>query len=141
MTTTNSFSSNKNSIHAALIVILAMIGLATLPGYASQIVVPITLQVSQISTGGLCRDSSKMGAFGTEVVVYCTTGRTAGLSGASTNLPESPVQDGVFRYVTISSGAGEALGSLKSYPAAGTVTSWRVVRLAKREYLEMLIGW
>jgi len=128
-------------INAALCVSLAMIGPGVLPSFAAQISLPITIMVSQTTSGGLCRDSSKIGAFGSEVVVMCTTGRMVKASGKSTNLPDSPVQDGMYRYVTLASGAGEALGTLMSYPPAGTVTSWRVVNLAKRDYIEMTVFW
>jgi hypothetical protein len=35
----------------------------------------------------------------------------------------------------------ERLGTVDSEMDAGTVTSWRVVRLQSREYLEMTVGW
>jgi len=140
MGVTTPFRKYYSPIIAAISVIYAVIGVGILPGYAAQIILPVTLMVSQTTTGGLCRDSSKIGAFGSEVVVMCTTGRTVGISGRSTNLPESPVQDGMYRYVTLGT-AGESLGTLKSYTAAGTVTSWRVVNLAKREYIEMTVSW
>jgi hypothetical protein len=37
--------------------------------------------------------------------------------------------------------ADEWVGSVDGRMATGTVTSWRVVRLAQREYLEMTVGW
>lgn len=33
------------------------------------------------------------------------------------------------------------IGSVDGLLSTGTVTSWRVVRLAQREYLEMTVGW
>ena len=33
------------------------------------------------------------------------------------------------------------IGTVDGVLATGTVTSWRVVRLAHREYLEMTVGW
>jgi len=141
MGATTPFRRTFSPIIAAISVLYAVIGVGILPGFAAQISLPVTLMVSQTTTGGLCRDSSKVGVFGSEIVVMCTTGRTVGSSGRSTNLPESPVQDGMYRYVTLGTGAGESLGTLKSYTAAGTVTSWRVINLAKRDYIEMTVSW
>ena len=37
--------------------------------------------------------------------------------------------------------AGEWLGTVDGAMATGTVTSWRVVHVANREYLELVVGW
>ncbi|SRR5260221_581310 len=37
--------------------------------------------------------------------------------------------------------AGEWLGTVDESMGAGTVTSWRVIRIADRDYLEMMVGW
>jgi len=57
------------------------------------------------------------------------------------NLPWTEIPDGPFRYVNLLSGTSEILGTVDSYAGSGTVTSWRVVNLADRDYIEMMIGW
>ncbi len=37
--------------------------------------------------------------------------------------------------------AGEWLGTVDESMGAGTVTSWRVIHIANRDYLEMTVGW
>lgn len=37
--------------------------------------------------------------------------------------------------------AGEWLGTVDGEMGTGTVTSWRIVHAANREYLEMTVGW
>lgn len=37
--------------------------------------------------------------------------------------------------------AGEWLGTVDGEMGTGTVTSWRIVHVANREYLEMTVGW
>ena len=36
---------------------------------------------------------------------------------------------------------GEWLGTVDGHMGSGTVTSWRIVHAANREYLEMTVGW
>ena len=55
-----------------------------------------------------------------------------------------PIHGGAYRFTRLSeiemSGA-EIFESTESYHGVGTVTSWRMVNLADRDYLELLIGW
>ena len=37
--------------------------------------------------------------------------------------------------------AGEWLGQVEADTGVGTVTSWRVVHIANRDYLELTVGW
>ena len=37
--------------------------------------------------------------------------------------------------------AGELLGSVDGDMGNGTITTWRVVRAANRDYLEIMVGW
>jgi len=45
------------------------------------------------------------------------------------------------RYVLQSTRTGEFIGFSESEAGSGNVASWRIIQLANREYLEMLIGW
>lgn len=48
---------------------------------------------------------------------------------------------GPYRFVTHDSSAGESLGTVDSYAGTGTITSWRMVKLADLDYLEMMVHW
>ena len=37
--------------------------------------------------------------------------------------------------------SGEFLGTVDGMMTTGTVTSWRVIRLVNRDYLEIMVGW
>ena len=37
--------------------------------------------------------------------------------------------------------AGEWLGEIEGDMASGTITTWRVVHVANRDYLEIMVGW
>jgi hypothetical protein len=37
--------------------------------------------------------------------------------------------------------SGEFLGTVDGMMSTGTVTSWRVIHLVNREYLEIMVGW
>jgi len=56
-------------------------------------------------------------------------------------LPWTEIPDGPFRYVNLLSGNSEILATVDSYAGSGTVTSWRIVNLADRDYLELMVGW
>ena len=45
-------------------------------------------------------------------------------------------------HLSVSLWGGEGpMGNVDLYSGAGTITSWRIVRLTNREYLEMTVGW
>jgi len=45
------------------------------------------------------------------------------------------------RYLLHVYSEGEVVGSVNAVTDAGTVTSWRVVRAADRDFLEIVVGW
>lgn len=45
------------------------------------------------------------------------------------------------RFLFHVSRAGEWLGSVDGEAGNGTITTWRVVHLANRDYLEIMVGW
>ena len=48
---------------------------------------------------------------------------------------------GAYRYLVQVRRADEVLATVDSYTGLGTVTSWRVIRLANRDYVELTVGW
>ena len=89
----------------------------------------------------VCRSSVKIGVFGENVTVVCATGVATEFNGNSNNLPWSPVQDGEYRFVTMAPKIANIQDGNDSYAGMGTVTSWRLVSLSNRDYLELMIGW
>lgn len=99
------------------------------------------------STGSLppgsafCRTTDAPGAFGATVTVVCSTGAVVDVSSDEAGMPWVPLHGGAYRYLVQVRKADEVLATVDSYTGAGTVTSWRVVRLADRDYVELTVGW
>ena len=76
------------------------------------------------------KNTVQCGTAGDRVVsLTCTT------TGDRPNTPLKPQQPlFLFR-------GNEWLGTVDSMMTTGTVTSWRVVRVANRDYLEIVVGW
>lgn len=124
--------------------VAALIGLGVLPGYAAQssLQFSVTVQLAKNETANtaLCRSRTKIGAFGDAVTVICSSDAVVNFSGGATGLPWVAVQDGAFRFVTLTSSSGRPLGTVNSYGEGRTVTSWRLVKLAKLDYLELMVS-
>ncbi len=87
-----------------------------------------------------------VGAFGSSVTVVCATGIT-GVTGTSTtptgatNLPWTSMPDNTFRFMFSAYRDGEQYRAMDSNYGAGTVASWRMIKLNDRDYLEMMLHW
>lgn len=88
-----------------------------------------------------CRSSTGTGTFGATVTIVCSTGAVVDISAIGTGAPWKPIHGGAYRFLTYVSRAGELLGTIESDVGTGTVSSWRVVHLANRDYIEMTLGW
>jgi hypothetical protein len=125
---------------------LLVLCILPLPSYAAQVntqfKVLINLQSnSGTPNAGLCRSSGRIGNFGEVITVECSTGKVVTFSGNSSNLARTAMQDGSYRFLTQFSETGVSLGTLDIYAGGGTVTSWRIVNLANRDYIELMVGW
>ena len=85
---------------------------------------------------------------GTDIGMCRAKQATQGSTVAATVVcgPSPAPKPGTFHTVASTllfhiSRAGEWLGTIDEPVSPGTVTSWRVIRLADREYLEMTVGW
>jgi hypothetical protein len=96
-------------------------------GFARTSAQPFDVRVDLLSAPltGTCAESTSPGST-TQVSIEC----------GQTKAP--PRSTHLLLHVYM---ADEWIGSVDGRMATGTVTSWRVVRLAKREYLEMTVGW
>lgn len=143
---------------SALVFAAALLGVWAIPGYAAQnnsgtFAVTINLQGGAVGTapavGGspaapatvLCRSGSGVGAFGSTLTVVCATGVSAASSGDASSLPWTTVPDSSYRYMLDVYRGQERLGTVDSYTEAGTITSWRLIKLNNQDYLEMMLHW
>jgi hypothetical protein len=81
--------------------------------------ITVNLQTGiEVPDAGMC---TMIGAFGTSVTVSCAPGS--------------------FRFITHPPAADALQDKEPSYTGAGTVTSWRMIRLENGDYLEMTVQW
>lgn len=99
-------------------------------------IVPPGLPVS-----AFCTKNNVPTAHGAIVTVVCTTGAVVDIEPGNTGQPLTPMHGGAYRYVTHVTPNGGLIDTLDTFGGAGTVTSWRVVDLTDRNYLEMTLGW
>jgi hypothetical protein len=129
-----------------LLFLAVLLGGWMIPSQAAQTTAPFTLTInlqdssSVTPNAGLCRSTSMIGTFGASMTVFCATGAITSFTGDTSTLPWTTMQDSSYRFVTQVTRAGELLGTIDIY-TGGTVTSWRVIRLANRDYLEMIVHW
>ena len=96
---------------------------------------------SNVLAPALCRNSTSGDAFGARATVVCSTGALVDLSPGTTKVPWAPMHGGAFRYATQVSLNGEWIDAIDDRLGTGTITTWRVVRSATHNYLELTVGW
>ena len=136
------------AITAGCLILAAMLGWFMVPANAAQgsgqfYVTATLLTAATAPSSAFCLSSNTPGSFGAHVTVVCSTGAVVDISPGSpaTGMPWSPMHGGAYRFLTNISSASGFLGTVDSDTGPGTVTSWRLVNLADRDYLEMLVGW
>ncbi|HSI37583.1 MAG TPA: hypothetical protein VK946_00765 [Methylotenera sp.] len=127
----------------ALVVLLS---LSILPAQAtqlnSQFNVTVNLQTAaSTSNSAFCRMTDAPGSFGAAITIVCTTGAIVDISPDKAGIPNLPTHGGAYRYLFQASLSGNLLGTIDSYVGTGTATSWRIINLTGRDYLEMLVNW
>ena len=90
---------------------------------------------------GLCRNTAGADAFGAHVTVVCATGALVDISPGRGGAPWVPMHGGAYRYVTQVFWNGDWIDNVDDRTGMGTTTSWRIVNLANRDYLELTVGW
>ena len=128
---------------ASCCMLAALLGLTAVPVNAAQVSgqFNVTVNLQSTSSSAFCRSSNALGSFGATVTVVCSTGAVVDISPGSTGMPWSPMHGGANRYVTQVFWNGDWVESLNDTPGAGTITSWRVVNLLNRNYVELTVGW
>ena len=109
---------------ALLAALLLAAGVAHARGTSQGFDVGVKLNATQSTA--TCSESTLPGAT-TKVSITCGQAK-------SPSTPPTHLLLHIFR-------AEEWVGTVDGFMTTGTVTSWRVVRLAQREYLEMTVGW
>lgn len=107
---------------------------------SGQFPVAINLQDGTSNTA-LCRSGAGIGAFGATLTVVCVNGVLVDFSGNLSGLPWSTMQDSSYRYMLSVYREGEPIGTIDSYTGVGTATSWRMINMNHRDYLEMMVHW
>ena len=105
--------------------------------------VSATLRSTTDATVGntaFCRTSPAL-AFGALVTVVCATGEVVDITAVATGIPGAPMHGGTYRFVLPGSYAGGLPDFYDGYTGFGTVSTWRIVQLADRNYYELLLGW
>jgi hypothetical protein len=103
----------------------------------------LTTNSSVMSKTGFCTQSPNPSSFGAVVTIVCATGAVADIQAPKTAIPWTPLHGGAYRFSRLAGDAAgvQFSGAIDSYIGSGTITSWRSVNLADRDYLEMLVGW
>jgi hypothetical protein len=81
------------------------------------------------------------GSYGALVTVVCNTGVVVEISPPDGHRPGMPIHGGAYRFLPPITWAGVMSGDPDFQTGLGTVTSWRIVNLRDREYLEMTVRW
>jgi hypothetical protein len=89
----------------------------------------VTVDVfTQDKTTVECARTAVPGPFGDKVSIACVP------QTGSTSAAVPPFLLHLFR-------DGTQVGTIDGFMATGTITSWRVVHVANRDYLEIVVGW
>ncbi len=97
--------------------------------------------VASQPNSAFCQTSAGPGAFGATYTVVCATGAVVGIESGRTEQSFSPIHGGAYRYVFQANRGSNQLGAMNSHAGTGTATSWRLINLTDRDYLEILINW
>jgi hypothetical protein len=108
---------------------------------AAQFHLSVDLQTNTTPNSAFCHTNSLPGAFGATVTIVCSTGVVVDIAPSRPGAPLSPMHGGAYRYLTQVAIGGQILGTVDIYSGLGTITSWRVVNLVDRQYVEMTLNW
>ena len=134
---------------AAFILAFAFAGAVQGAQTGSQFNVTVTLETQfklqppqpPATSTGLCRIRNMPGAFGAMVTVVCATGVVVEIWPPDSHPSWAPIHGSSYRFLPPVSLAGVMSDSLDMNTGLGTVTSWRVIKMADRDFLEMTVRW
>ena len=114
----------------------ARAGQVTAPFY-----VKAALQKAAPTGSAFCRVRNMPGAYGAVVTVVCATGTVVEIGPPADQAAWLPIHGGAYRFLPPVSLAGVMSGDSDMDTGLGTVTSWRVFKVAGRDFLEMTVRW
>lgn len=156
------FTRSVRVAQAVTLTLAAFLGVCSMPCAAGQLssqfnisvtLIPAPVQVPPVRPVGstivppgiplsaFCTKDNLPTAHGAVVTVVCSTGVVVDVEPGRSGQPFTPVHGGVYRYATQVSPTGALWGTVDAFGGAGTTTTWRVVHLTGRDYLEMTLGW
>ncbi len=122
----------------AMLVLFATSAHSAQVGGHFNVTVNLQNRVSPAPTSIFCRSSPAL-AFGAVLTVVCSTGAVVDVSANPNAIPYAPLNGNSYRYIMHDT-AGY-IDSIDDFSSLGTVTTWRMIDLADRDYLEVLVGW
>ena len=118
------------------------------PAYAKQVAGRFTVTATFVpatafgnptrSLSAFCQNISST-AFGAVVTTVCATGEVVNISTNPQRGGQGPVHGGAYRFLLTRPGDTQLL--VDSFTELGTIASWRSIRIADKDYLELLLGW
>jgi hypothetical protein len=128
-------------------VLFCLVSVADAVPGSGQFQVTATLVVANAPAAtqtGFCTYGPGRSTFGAVVTVVCGTGVVADIGAPKTAAPWPALHGGAYRYAHVAENelpGTRLVDGVDSYTGPGTITSWRMVSLADRNYLEVQIGW
>jgi hypothetical protein len=113
----------------------------------SKFVVEVTLNAATPQppappvSSAFCRVQNMPGSYGAVVTVVCSTGTVVEIGPPSDHASWLPIHGGSYRFLPPVSLAGVMSSGSDMDTGLGTVTSWRVFKVADRNFLEMTVHW
>ncbi|RLJ63711.1 hypothetical protein DFR35_2343 [Sulfurisoma sediminicola] len=104
----------------------------------------ITGVVPPVAESAFCTRGPDTTTFGAVVTVVCATGAVVDIRPPGAQGRFLPIHGGAYRFLHVSEYVLPGMqipGGIYVYTGVGTVTTWRIINLADRDYLEMLMGW
>jgi hypothetical protein len=128
---------------------IAMVSTVAMQARAGQVTAPFYVRAAlQNSLGSsspngsaFCRVRNMPGAYGAVVTVVCATGTVVEIGPPANQAAWEPIHGGAYRFLPPVSLAGVMSGDSDMSTGLGTVTSWRVFKVAGRDFLEMTVRW
>ncbi len=123
---------------------MAAAGVACAGTASSTFMVEVSLEKGSLPPPGesaFCRVRNMPGSYGAVVTIVCATGTVVEIGPPANHASWLPIHGGSYRFLPPVSLAGVMSPGSDMDTGLGTVTSWRVFKVADRDFLEMTVRW